>query len=67
MSDVEKQWLTTKEICKELGVSSSTLYRLIAKHNLPAQKVGRFWNFKKVDVEVWIKSNRDVSSKKIFG
>ena len=53
MSD---RWLSVEEIAVYLGVSKDTIYAWIAKRNLPAQRIGRFWKFKTDDVDEWVRS-----------
>ena len=38
-----------------LGVSSDTVYRWIDKQAMPAHRMGRFWKFKKDEVDEWVK------------
>ncbi|HBT4772752.1 TPA: helix-turn-helix domain-containing protein [Klebsiella variicola subsp. variicola] len=55
MSHLEDRWLSVDEIGTYLGVSNDTIYRWIEKHAMPANRVGRFWKFKKMDVDAWVK------------
>lgn len=70
MADTEDRWLSIREICKHLGVSSDTVYKWIDKHEMPAHRMGRLWKFKKDEVDEWVKtggasecSNRNQDSK----
>lgn len=56
MPEIEERWLSVDEISKYLGVSSDTVYRWINKHSMPAHRVGRFWKFKKEQVDAWVES-----------
>jgi excisionase family DNA binding protein len=51
MNEMEERWLSKREICKYLGVSNDTVYKWIDKHQMPAQCMGRFWEFKKDEVD----------------
>ncbi|MAO50754.1 MAG: transcriptional regulator, partial [Pusillimonas sp.] len=51
MAEMEDRWLSVDEIGKHLGVSNDTVYRWIDKHSMPAHRMGRFWKFKKVEVD----------------
>lgn len=56
MSGIEDRWLSVDEISKHLGVSSDTVYRWIDKNSMPAHRMGRFWKFKKDDVDEWVRN-----------
>lgn len=53
---MEDRWLSVDEICKYLGVSKDTVYRWIDRFDMPAHRMGRFWKFKKDEVDSWIKA-----------
>lgn len=53
---MEDRWLTVDDICKYLNISNDTVYKWIEQKNMPAQKVGRRWMFKKEEVDEWIKA-----------
>lgn len=56
MAGFEDRWLSVDEISKYLGVSGDTIYRWIDKHSMPAHRMGRFWKFKKDEVDTWVKA-----------
>lgn len=56
MSDKEDRWLSIREICEHLGVSSDTVYKWIDKHDMPSHRMGRLWKFKKDEVDGWVKA-----------
>ncbi|WP_108123945.1 helix-turn-helix domain-containing protein [Saccharospirillum mangrovi] len=56
MTEMEDRWLSVDEIGTYLGVSNDTVYRWIDKHAMPAHKVGRFWKFKKAQVDAWVEA-----------
>lgn len=56
MIENDDRWLSVEEIGKYLGVSSDTVYRWIEKYGIPAYRMGRFWKFKKDEVDGWIKT-----------
>lgn len=58
---VDDRWLTVEDVAVYLGVSSDTVYTWLAQKQLPGHKVGRFWRFKKVDVDEWVR-RQDVSN-----
>ena len=55
MAHSENRWLSIGEICTYLGVSNDTIYKWIDKYKMPAHRMGRFWNFKKAEVDEWVK------------
>lgn len=55
MPEMEDRWLSVEEISKHLGVSIDTVYRWIDKHEMPAHRMGRFWKFKKNEIDSWVK------------
>ena len=55
MSTTEDRWLSVEEVGKYLGVSKDTVYRWIDTHSMPAHRMGRFWKFKKDEVDEWVR------------
>jgi len=49
-----ERWLSLEEIAEHLGVSKDTIYRWIAKKQMPANKVGKLWKFKISEVDEWV-------------
>jgi excisionase family DNA binding protein len=43
-----------EEIAEHLGVSKDTIYRWIAKKQMPAHKVGKLWKLKISEVDEWV-------------
>lgn len=56
MAELEDRWLSVGDICTYLGVSNDTVYRWIEKNDMPAHRVGRFWKFKREEVDEWVKA-----------
>ena len=56
MGEIEGRWLSVEEIGKYLGVSSDTIYRWIDSRGMPAHRMGRFWKFKKEQVDAWVEA-----------
>lgn len=56
MIEMDDRWLSVDEIGKYLGVSNDTVYRWIDKQRMPAHRVGRFWKFKKDEVDDWVRT-----------
>lgn len=53
---MEDRWLSVDDIAEYLGVKRDTIYKWIAEREMPAHKVGRFWKFKKDQVDVWVEA-----------
>jgi len=49
------RWLSVKEDSDHLGVTSDTIYRWVDERGMPAYRLGRFWKFKKVEVDEWVR------------
>lgn len=49
-----EKWSSLEEITEHLGVSKDTIYRWIAKKQMPAHKVGKLWKFKISEVDEWV-------------
>jgi excisionase family DNA binding protein len=57
-SAMADRWLSVEEMAEYLGVSRDTVYVWIAKKDMPAHKVGRFWKFKTEEVDEWVRSGK---------
>lgn len=51
----KEKWTSLDDIAEYLGVSKDTIYRWIAKKQMPATKIGRRWKFKFSEVDEWVK------------
>lgn len=51
---MEDRWLSAKEVSEYLGVGRTTVYKWIARHDLPAHKAGRLWKFRRSEVDAWV-------------
>ena len=56
MSTIEDRWLSVEDVGKYLGVSKDTVCRWIDTHSMPAHRMGRFWKFKKDEVDEWVRA-----------
>jgi len=56
--DINKNWLSPKEVYERYGVSVSTLakWRMDNKH-LRYSKVGKYIKYNVSDIEAWLKEN----------
>jgi len=55
---MEDRWLTVDDICKYLSVTKDTVYKWIEQRDMPANKVGRKWMFKRDEVDKWVKEGK---------
>jgi len=46
--------MTVKDVAAFLSVDEKTIYRLVAKGDIPGFKVLGSWRFQKLDLEEWI-------------
>jgi excisionase family DNA binding protein len=54
--------LTLEQVAEYLNVDRYTVYRLLARKQLPAFKVGNQWRFKKRMIETWLTKNSSVNN-----
>ncbi len=50
--------LTIKELSAYLKIPKSTLYKLVREGNIPSQKIGRHWRFRKRAIDRWLEETR---------
>lgn len=50
--------MTVDEVARYLKVEESTIYTWAKKGKLPGIKVGRFWRFKKDDINKWLEEKK---------
>ena len=55
---MEDRWLKVDEIAEYLGVSRDTVYNWISGRGMPAHRIGRFWKFKRNEVDEWVRAGR---------
>ncbi len=58
--------MTLEEVAKYLRVTTKTIYRLLEKQTIPAQKVGRQWRFDKTSIDTWLCKRPAEKSAKIL-
>ena len=56
------RWLSVEEMAEYLGVSKDTVYSWVTEKGMPGHKVGRFWKFKREDVDVWVRTGGAAAS-----
>ena len=52
------KWLTLDELAAYLKLSSSNLYRMTQKGEVPASKIGSRWRFDRDEIDDWMKSQK---------
>ena len=60
--EMDNRWLSVDEIADYLGVAKDTIYAWVTGKGMPGHKVGRFWKFKKEDVDSWVREGGAASS-----
>lgn len=55
---MDDRWLSIKKNSEYLGVTRETIYRRIKDREIPGRCMGKFWKFKKSDVDKWVKSGK---------
>ncbi len=53
---MEDRWLSVDDIGEYLGIKRDTVYKWISDKSMPAHRVGRFWKFKKEQVDLWVEN-----------
>ena len=53
---MEDRWLSVDDIAEYLGVTRETIYTWVASKEMPGHKVGRFWKFKREEVDTWVRA-----------
>lgn len=53
-----EKWSSLGEIADHLGVSKDTVYRWIAKKQMPASKIGHLWKFRISQVDQWVENGK---------
>ncbi len=55
--------MTVEQMAEYLQVDEYTVYVWARKGEIPAFKVGRFWRFRKEDIDEWLESRMNKSEK----
>lgn len=63
---MDDRWLSVDEIAEYLGVAKDTIYTWVTSKRMPGHKVGRFWKFKKEDVDIWVREGGAAASSDDF-
>jgi excisionase family DNA binding protein len=57
--------MSVEEMAKYLGVSKDTVYTWVSEKRMPGHKVGRFWKFKRAEVDSWVRAGEAAMSSKV--
>jgi excisionase family DNA binding protein len=57
MADKSDEIFTIQEAAHYLRIPLSSLYKLVKSGNIPAQKVGRHWRFRRGAIDRWLDEN----------
>jgi excisionase family DNA binding protein len=52
---MEGRWLSVDEIAAYLDIKRGTVYKWTDHKSMPTQKVGRLWEFKREEVDEWVR------------
>lgn len=56
---LDDNWININEAAEYLGVKVATLRSWIKKETgVPAHKVGKFWKFKRSELDEWVRSGK---------
>jgi excisionase family DNA binding protein len=50
--------LTIDELTAYLKIPKSTFYKHVREGNIPSQKIGRHWRFRKMAIDHWLEEPR---------
>jgi len=53
---MDDRWLSVDEIAKYLGIAKDTVYTWVTSRGMPGHKVGRFWKFKRGEIDAWVRA-----------
>jgi len=65
MINIEKQFITIKEISTVIDVSVPTINRWIRNNYIPSYKIGKRRLFKKEEIDNWIEGHKYVNQKSL--
>jgi excisionase family DNA binding protein len=63
--ETTEPWSPVDEIANHLRVAQDSIYRWIETRGLPAQKIGRIWNFKLSEADTWVRAGGAEGGEKV--
>jgi excisionase family DNA binding protein len=67
MTEYLDKVLTIEELAAYLKISKSTLYKLVQNGEIPGQKVGKHWRFRRDIIDRWMAENTVTTRRKDEG
>lgn len=64
---MQDRWLSVGEIAEYLGISKDTVYAWITNRGLPGHRIGRFWKFKRSEVDEWVHQGKAADAEAAAG
>jgi len=59
---MDERWMSVDEVAEYLGVSKDSVYSWLTSKDMPGYRVGRFWKFKRDDVDAWVRDGGAASA-----
>lgn len=56
MSDVNERWVSLDGVAEYCGVTKDMIRNWIKKGSISADKIGRIWKFKFLEIDEWVES-----------
>ena len=57
--DYMNKWIGIEDAAEYLGVNKDTIRNWIKRDTgIPASRVGKQWRFKRIDLDLWVKSGK---------
>jgi len=54
----QKEWFTTDELVRWLGLGRTKTYEMLRSGEIPSYKIGRVRRIRRRDVEAWLERNK---------
>lgn len=64
---MQNRWLSVDEVSEYLGVSKDSVYGWVNTRGMPGHKVGRFWKFKREEIDEWVRGGGSATGSPIEG
>jgi len=64
MTESQDNVLTIDELAAYLKISKSTLYKLAQSGEVPGQKVGKHWRFRRDIIDQWLADSKQTTKRK---
>ena len=57
-NNIVENWISITEAAEHLGVTKDSIRNWIKKTSIPAHKIGKWWKFKKSELDEWVRSGK---------